>query len=103
MQDAELTFDENEIIADFLSTMNIDLTSYRKLISNSGWLDHGHWAPEPASAREVAIARGFREANPSAVYRVMAYETRMTHYGHIERPRQLAGALLAAVKWLMEE
>ncbi len=103
MQDAELTFDENEIIADFLSTMNIDLTGYRKLISNSGWLDHGHWAPEPASAREVAIARGFREANPSAVYRVMAYETRMTHYGHIERPRQLAGALLAAVKWLMEE
>lgn len=103
MRDADMSFDENEIIADFLSTMNIDLTGYRKMISNSGWLDHGHWAPEPTAAREVAIARGFRDANPSVVYRVMGYETRMSHYGHIERPKQLAGALLAAIKWLMED
>lgn len=102
MRDAGMAFDENEIIADFFSTMNIDLTGYRKMISNSGWLDHGHWGPEPASTREVAIARGFREANPNMVYRVIAYETPITHYGHIERPKQLAGALLGAVKWLME-
>lgn len=102
MHDAGMAFDENEIIADFFSTMNIDLTGYRKMISNSGWLDHGHWGPEPASTREVAIARGFREANPNMVYRVIAYETPITHYGHVEKPKQLAGALLAAVKWLME-
>lgn len=103
MRDADMSFDEKEIIADFFTTMHTDLTGYRKMISNSGWLDRGHWAAEPTSAREVEIARRFREANPSAAIRVMAYETPMTHYGHIERPQQMAGALLAAAKWLMED
>lgn len=100
--DAGLAVDTERVAADYFSTMRADLTGYRRMVSNSGALDEGHWAADPQKAREVALAARFREANPRAEVRVMAYATPMTHYGHIERPRQLAGALLASVRWLME-
>ena len=56
MRDADMSFDEKEIVADFFTTIHTDLAGYRKMISNSGWLDHGHWATEPTLAREVEIA-----------------------------------------------
>jgi hypothetical protein len=31
---------------------------------------------------------------------VLVFDVPMTHYGHIERPRQLAGGLLEAVRWV---
>ncbi len=51
-------------------------------------------------ARELWLGRRFREHNPAAEVRVVGYDVPLTHYGHIERPKQLAGALLASVKWL---
>lgn len=100
--EAGLAVDTGRVAADYFSTMRTDLTGYRRMISNSGALDEGHWAADPQKAREVTIAARFREANPAAEIRVVAYQTPMTHYGHIERPRPLAGALLAGVRWLME-
>lgn len=99
---AALAVDAERVIADYFSTMRTDLRGYRRMVSNSGWRDEGHWADDPAKAREVALAGRFREENPGAEVRVMAYETPMTHYGHIERPRQLAAALLAGARWLTE-
>ena len=31
-----------------------------------------------------------------------AFDVPITHYGHIERPKQLAGGLVAALQWLVE-
>ena len=101
--EAGLSVDIDRVAADYFSTMRTEITGYRRIISNSGSLDEGHWHKDPQKAREVSLAARFREANPKAQVRVMAYATPMTHYGHIERPRQLAGALLAAVRWLMED
>jgi hypothetical protein len=64
-------------------------------------LDDGHWDADPSKARELYVANRFREKNPKASIRVLVYDVPMTHYGHIERPKQLAGGTLAAVKWLM--
>lgn len=102
VREAGLRVDTARVAADYFSTMRTDITGYRRVISNSGALDEGHWAADPQKAREVALAARFREANPGAEVRVIAYGTPMTHYGHIERPRQLAAALLAGARWLME-
>ncbi len=62
--------------------------------------DTGHWNADPAKARDVIVANEFREANPGVSIRVLLFDVPMTHYGHIERPRQLAGGLVAALRWL---
>jgi pimeloyl-ACP methyl ester carboxylesterase len=99
---AGLPVDTARVVADYFSTMRTGLAGYRRMVSNSGSGDQGHWAQDPAQAREVALARRFRAENPRAEIRVLAYETPMTHYGHIERPRALAAALLAGARWLAE-
>jgi hypothetical protein len=30
----------------------------------------------------------------------LVFDVPMTHYGHIEKPRELAGGLVAALRWL---
>jgi hypothetical protein len=34
---------------------------------------------------------------------MLIFDVPMTHYGHIEKPKQLAGGLLAALTWLKEQ
>lgn len=99
---AGLGVDAARVTADYFSTMRTDLGGYRRMVSNSGSRDEGHWAEDASRSREVALAARFRKENPGAEIRVLAYETPLTHYGHIERPRELAGALLAGARWLGE-
>jgi hypothetical protein len=102
VNEAGLAADPERIAEDFFSTMRTELAGYRRMLWTAGSRDGGHWAEDPEDAREVALGDRFREANPDAEIRVVAYQTPLTHYGHIEKPRQLAGALLASVRWLME-
>jgi hypothetical protein len=62
--------------------------------------DDGHWDADLTKARELFVAESFRKANPDAEIRVLVFDVPMSHYGHIEKPRQLAGGMLTAVKWL---
>jgi hypothetical protein len=96
----EWHIDASEVIADLFSTMRSPVSGYRKMIWTAASLDTGHWNDDPQAARELLIAREFRDANPDAAIRVLLFDVPMTHYGHIERPRQLAGGLLAALRWL---
>lgn len=100
---AGLEINTDQVAGDYFSTMRVELTGYRRMLWSAGALDRGHWSADPERAREVMVAAAFREANPAAEIRVIGFETLMTHYGHIERPRQLAGACLVGVRWLMEE
>ena len=59
-----------------------------------GRLDDGHWDAQPETALEWNIAQRFRKENPGAPVRVLLVDAPITHYGHIERPRQLAAVLL---------
>jgi hypothetical protein len=92
----------DEPIADLFTTMRSPITGYRRMIWTAGSLDDGHWNADPSKARELQVAGEFRKANPDAAIRVLVYDVPMTHYGHVERPRELAGGLVAAARWLVE-
>ena len=64
-----------------------------------GRLDDGHWDAQPETALEWNIAQRFRKENPGTPVRVLLVDAPITHYGHIERPKQLAAVLVGAVKW----
>ena len=74
-----------------------------KMIWTTTLLDTGHWDEDLNKARELLIANEFREANPDIPIRVLVFGVPMTHYGHLEKPRELAGGLVAALRWLVEE
>jgi hypothetical protein len=92
--------DADAVIGDLFSTMRAPVVGYRKMIWTTAAFDDGHWNEDPSAARELAVANAFREANPGALIRVLLFDVPMTHYGHIERPRELAGGLVAALRWL---
>jgi pimeloyl-ACP methyl ester carboxylesterase len=97
-----LPVNPDEVIADLFSTVRVDLDGYRRMIWTTAVLDEGHWDSDPEKARERYVADRFRARNPDASIRVLVYETLLTHLGHLEKPRQMAGALLTAIKWLYE-
>jgi len=95
-----LGVDADEVINDLFTTMDSPVIGYRKMIWTTTLLDTGHWNDDLSEARELLIADEFRAANPDAAIRVLLFGVPMTHYGHIEKPRQLAGGLVAALRWL---
>jgi pimeloyl-ACP methyl ester carboxylesterase len=95
-----LGVDPNAVIKDLFSTMTPPLDGYAKMAWVVGKLDNGHWDARPEEAREYQLAERFRQANPSSAIRVLAIDAPLTHYGHIERPRQLAAVLLEAAHWV---
>jgi hypothetical protein len=100
IRDARLAVDPDAVIADLFSTMRTPLSGYRRMIWTTAAGDDGHWDEDPKKARELFVAQAFTKANPDAEIRVLVFDVPMSHYGHIEKPRQLAGGLLAAIKWL---
>ncbi|MGH9255119.1 MAG: hypothetical protein ACRD3C_11170, partial [Vicinamibacterales bacterium] len=90
----------NDVIRDLFSTMSPPLKGYRRMAWVVGKLDDGHWDGRPEMARESKIAQRFRKENPTAAIRVLLVDAPVTHYAHIERPKQLAAVLLDAVRWV---
>lgn len=93
--------DPGAVVRDLFSTMRSTLGGYRRMVFTTAARDTGHWAADPKQARELWVADAFRRANPDAAVRVLVYDLPLTHYGHIERPRSLAGGLLVAARWLV--
>ena len=91
-----------EVIADLFSTNDAPMTGYKKMIWLVARLDNGHWNENPEKASELKVANEFRKRNPTIPVRVGLFDLPMTHYGHIEKPRQVAGGLVAALRWLVE-
>lgn len=94
--------DAEAVIDDLFATMRAPVAAYRKMIWTTAALDDGHWNEDPSAARELLVAEAFRAANPGVPIRVLLFDVPMTHYGHIEKPRELAGGLVAALTWLSE-
>ena len=90
----------DHVIGELFSTMTPPLSGYSKMAWVVGRLDNGHWDAKPEDAREYQIATRFRKANPHAPIRVLAIDAPLTHYGHIERPKQLAAVLIDAARWV---
>ena len=102
LEDNEFGVNAEEVIADLFTTMESPHTGYKRMIWTTARLDSGHWNTEIDKARELLIANEFRSKNPQAPIRVLLFDLPMTHYGHIEKPKQLAGGILTALKWLYQ-
>ena len=98
----KLGVNPDEVIPDLFSTVRAPVTGYRKMIWTVAQKDNGHWNADPEKALEFRLAKEFRQQNPDIPIRVMLFDVPMTHYGHIEKARQVAGGLLAAMRWLVE-
>ena len=93
-----------EVVADLFITNRAPVTGFRKMLWLVARLDNGHWNfRDPEQASEVRVANEFRKLNPQAAIRVAEFDAPITHYGHMERPKQVAGGLVAALKWLVRQ
>lgn len=90
-----------DVIADLFSTTAVPLTGFKKMLYLIGKLD-SHARMRDGIPSEARVANAFRKRNPQTPIRVALFDTPMTHYGYIEKPKQLAGAMLVGLQWLVE-
>jgi hypothetical protein len=92
-----------DIDKELFSTHYTRMDGYKKMVWTVAHFDRNHWVPEdPMTAPEVYVANQYREINPTAQVRLIIWDPPMTHYGHLELPKQKAAADYAVVKWLMK-
>ncbi|MSP94220.1 MAG: hypothetical protein EXR00_03035 [Alphaproteobacteria bacterium] len=78
------------------------LDGFKRMVWTTAHFDRNHWNPEePMKSIEVFVANEYRAKNPGAEVRVINWDPPMTHYGHLELPRQLANAHYSVVRWLV--
>jgi hypothetical protein len=92
-----------DVNKDLFSTQYTRMDGYKKMVWTVGHFDRNHWLPEdPMKAPEVFVANEYRNKNPNAAVRLIVWDPPMTHYGHLELPKQLAAADFSVVKWLLK-
>ena len=80
------------------------MDGYKTMVWTVAHFDRNHWLPkEPMKAYEVYVANRFRASDPAAKVRLIVWDPPMTHYGHLELPRQLAAADYSVVRWLVRQ
>lgn len=92
-----------DVDKDLYSTHYTRMDGFKKMVWTVGHFDRNHWLPEdPMNAPEVYVASQYREVNPDAQIRLIVWDPPLTHYGHLELPKQLAAADYSVVRWLMQ-
>jgi hypothetical protein len=101
----EFGVDPEEVISDLYAPMEAPLTGYRAILRAMAGDDLAGRLSEKTleGNRTMEMLEELRRLNPDAEVRLLIFDVPMTHYGHIERPKQLAGGLLAALLWLMQQ
>ncbi len=78
------------------------MDGFQRMVWTTAHFDRNHWNPEePMKSIEVFVANEYRAKNPNAQIRLINWDPPMTHYGHLELPRQLAAAHFSVVRWLV--
>jgi hypothetical protein len=91
-----------DVARDLFVTNFTRMDGFKRMVWTTAHFDRNHWNPEdPMKAIEVFVANEYRAKNPNAEIRLINWDPPMTHYGHLEMPRELAGAEFAVVKWLV--
>jgi len=92
--------DLDEVSKDLFSTAFTRMDTANQIVWCVGHYDRNHWLPEdPTKAWEYFLAKEFRLKNPNAKVRIIVWDVPMTHYGHVEKPKQLAAAFYSVVRW----
>lgn len=98
----KLRLDIDEIRRDLFAANRATATGYKKMVWLVAKWDKRHWhRTAPEQAFEHFMADQYRAQNPAAAIRVLVFDMPMTHYGHVEKPREVAAALLGATRWLV--
>lgn len=93
----------DEINADLFSTAYTRMDGFNQMVWVVAQHDRNHWVPEdPMKSWEVFLAQEYRRKNPTAKVRILVWDLPMTHYGHVETPRQLAAGFYSVVRWFKE-
>jgi hypothetical protein len=91
-----------DVAKDLFATHYTRLDGFSRMVWMTARYDTNHWDPEnQMKATEVAFATEYRAKNPNATIRLINWDLKMTHYGHVELPQQLAGATVSVVRWLV--
>lgn len=91
-----------EVAKDLFVTNYTRMDGFKRMVWTTAHFDRNHWNPEePMKAIEVFVANEYRRKNPQAEIRLINWDPPLTHYGHLEMPRELAGAEFAVVRWLV--
>jgi hypothetical protein len=92
-----------DVSKDLFMTHYTRMDGYKQMVWTVGHFDRNHWLPEdPMKAVEVFFATEYRAKNPGAKVRLIVWDPPMTHYGHLELPKQLAAADYSVVRWLLK-
>jgi len=92
-----------DVYKDLYVTNFTRLDGYKRMVWTTAHFDRNHWNPEePMKSVEVFVANEYRMKNPTADIRILNFDPPMTHYGHLELPRQLAAAHYSVVRWLVK-
>ena len=92
-----------DVSKDLFSTHYTRLDGYQQMVWTTAHYDRNHWVPEdPMKSIEVFLANEYRAKNPEAKIRLINWDLPMSHYGHLEMPRQLAAAHYAVVRWFFK-
>jgi hypothetical protein len=91
-----------DVAKDLFVTNFTRMDGFRRMVWTTAHFDRNHWNPEqPMKSIEVFIANEYRAKNPDAQIRLINWDPPMTHYGHLELPKQLAAAHFSVVRWLV--
>jgi hypothetical protein len=89
-----------DVSADLFSTHYTRMDGYKQMVWTVAHYDRNHWVPEdPMKSVEVFFANEYRRKNPDGQIRIIVWDPLMTHYGHVELPKQLAAATYSVVRW----
>jgi hypothetical protein len=93
-----------DVAKDLFATSFTRMDGFKRMVWTTAHFDRNHWNPEqPMKSIEVFIANEYRAKNPDAQIRLINWDPPMTHYGHLELPRQLAAAHYSVVRWLVRD
>jgi len=91
-----------DVEKDLFVTNFTRMDGFRRMVWTTAHFDRNHWNPEdPMRAVEGFIVNEYRAKNPDAQIRLINWDLPMTHYGHLELPKQLAAATYSVVRWLV--
>ncbi|PYU23577.1 MAG: hypothetical protein DMG32_15925 [Acidobacteria bacterium] len=92
-----------DVDKELFSTQYTRMGGYKKMVWTVGHFDRNHWLPEdPMNALEVYVATQYREVNPDGEIRLIVWDPPLTHYGHLELPKQKAAADYSVIRWLVK-
>ncbi|MEY4879169.1 MAG: hypothetical protein RJB62_638 [Pseudomonadota bacterium] len=91
----------DDVNKDLFATHYTRMDGFERMVWMTARWDTNHWNPDDqAKSPEIFVANEYRRKNPEADIRLINWDLPMTHYGHLELPRELAGATYSVVRWL---